>query len=81
MTTAAPLNGCHNRPPFKAIMMVADRVKIPFRMAPDCRYTHTALGQADQRCRGCCWRVEPAPPAPVQPLPPPPMKDQYFRPW
>ena len=29
-----------------------------FRMAPDCRYTLTELGQADERCSGCMHRVE-----------------------
>jgi hypothetical protein len=26
---------------------------VPFRMATDCQYTHTDLGQADKRCDGC----------------------------
>lgn len=33
-------------------------VDVPFRMAPDCRYTHTELGQADKGCDGCRWKVE-----------------------
>lgn len=31
---------------------------VPFRMAEDCRYTHTDLGKADNGCDGCRWRVE-----------------------
>lgn len=30
----------------------------PFRMARDCRYTHTTLGQADPRCTGCTHRTD-----------------------
>lgn len=33
-------------------------VEAPFRMAPDCQYTHTDLGQADARCVGCKHRAE-----------------------
>lgn len=32
---------------------------IDFRMAHDCQYTLTALGQADQGCEGCRWRRTP----------------------
>ena len=61
-------NGCHDRPPFKPFTKVADGhwdygvqripklTSVPFRMAKDCQYTHTALGQADQRCTGCQWK-------------------------
>lgn len=71
------MNGCHNREPFKAEMVVQDgwspgafdseraittrsprMVKVPFRMAQDCRYTHTDLGKADKGCDGCRWKVE-----------------------
>lgn len=63
MTRPAPVNGCHNRPPFKQVVELRDydgRVvsSFPFRMREDCAYTHTALGQRDQRCAWCCWRKE-----------------------
>lgn len=29
---------------------------VPFRMAADCRYTHSDLGQADKGCTGCRWK-------------------------
>lgn len=29
---------------------------MPFRMATDCQYTETTLGQADKGCDGCTWR-------------------------
>ena len=62
------LHGCHNRPPFKPFTKVADGhwddvvqripklTSIPFRMNPDCQYTKTSLGEADQRCEGCRWK-------------------------
>jgi hypothetical protein len=31
-------------------------VPMPFRMAPDCQYTQSELGQADKRCDGCTWK-------------------------
>lgn len=63
---------CHNRSPFKPSMTVQDGyyqregadtrsqklVTVPFRMAEDCRYTHTTLGQNDAGCNGCSWRKE-----------------------
>lgn len=59
---------CHNRPPYRQHMKVADghwddgvqRIPkltyIPFRMAKDCQFTHTTLGQNDTRCNGCKHR-------------------------
>jgi hypothetical protein len=32
-------------------------ITVPFRMARDCRYTHTDLGKADAACAGCTWRA------------------------
>ena len=37
---------------------VAHMVDVPFRMTPECQYTHTDLGQADKGCAGCKHRVE-----------------------
>lgn len=57
--------GCHNRPPFKGSQLLYGHdsltgkvitIEIPNRLAQDCRYTHTDLGQADERCVGCKWR-------------------------
>lgn len=57
--------GCHNRPQYKQKLFVQDgwwldgqqrtaKVKqVPFRMASECQYTHTALGQQDTRCNDC----------------------------
>ncbi len=64
MTTPAPLNGCHNREPYKPNTVLRDhhyRVvdSWPFRMAETCQYTKSDLGQKDQRCLGCRWRQEP----------------------
>lgn len=71
MTQPAPLNGCHNRRPYRAILPLQDgwfmdgvtrtprMVSVPFRMSPECNYTLSALGQADPRCAGCRWRVNP----------------------
>lgn len=61
--TPAPVNGCHNRPPYKPVVELRDLdgrlvTAFPFRMRQDCAYTHTDLGQADPRCRGCSWRVD-----------------------
>lgn len=69
-TTPAPkpqhVYGCYNREPYKdqmALKRTPEQVHlsqprsfIPFRMAKDCQYTNTALGQADERCEGCSWR-------------------------
>lgn len=68
------LNGCHNRAPFRTTLVVQDgwfmdgvtrvprMVAAPFRMAPDCRYTHTELGQADTGCTDCRHRHQPTNP-------------------
>ena len=62
--------GCHNRKDYRPKLMVQDgwwldgqsrvaKVKqIPFVMSRDCRYTHTWLGQTDERCQGCKHRVD-----------------------
>ena len=60
----APSNGCHNRAPFKASTELRDHhgrlvTSWPFRMASDCQYTLSDLGQADKACHGCRWRREP----------------------
>ena len=59
---------CKDRPLYRASMKVADGhwddgvqripklTSIPFRMNPDCQYTKTSLGEADQRCEGCKWK-------------------------
>ncbi len=57
-------NGCYNRAPFKTTVHVADgRMpdghSFPFRMAMDCQYTLSDLGQKDPRCVGCRWRRAP----------------------
>lgn len=68
MTTPAPKNGCHDRRPYRASMVVQDGwfmdgitrvakvVSVPFRMSPLCNYTDTQLGQTDSRCDGCKWK-------------------------
>jgi len=64
--------GCHNRQPFRDSFPVMtegrslysrgfhERVQlmhyVDFRMAPDCQYTKTNLGRADEGCVGCKWR-------------------------
>ena len=62
--------GCHNRAPFKTSTPVQNGWWLdgvtrypkmhaqPFRMSPECQYTHTELGRADKRCNGCRWRAE-----------------------
>lgn len=62
---SAPPYACHNRPEFRTVMPAQDGwymdgttrtprlVAVPFRMAMDCRYTHTELGRVDGRCRDC----------------------------
>lgn len=71
MSRAARQNGCHNRAPYRAsfpaqdgwfmdgVTRVPRMVSVPFRMAPECQYTTSALGQADAGCTGCRWRKEP----------------------
>lgn len=57
--------GCFDRPPYKTSQVLYGHdsltgkgitIEIPNRLAQDCRYTHTELGQADERCAGCKWR-------------------------
>lgn len=65
MTTPAPLNGCHNRKPYRQVIRLRDHhgrevAAWPHAMTTDCQYTRSDLGQADQRCLGCRWRQEPA---------------------
>ena len=55
--------GCHNRLPLLERTTLRDhhgRVTAtwPAVMAKDCRYTHSDLGQQDEKCQGCKWRVE-----------------------
>ena len=62
--------GCHNRPAFKrshfaqdgwwidGVQRIPKLTIVPFRMAEDCRYTLTDLGQADKVCQGCKHRKE-----------------------
>lgn len=62
------MNGCHNRAPFASATVLETapgwnyttgkatpptRVVIPHRMAKDCQYTLTELGQSDKGCDGC----------------------------
>lgn len=50
---------CHNREPFKPVVVTSHGEQFSFRMAYDCQYTMTELGQADPRCAGCKWRQIP----------------------
>lgn len=62
--------GCHDRPPFRPILIVQDGwyldgvtrtpklASTPFRMAPECQYTLTELGQKDARCNDCKHKEE-----------------------
>jgi hypothetical protein len=64
-------HGCHNREPYlqslpatdsiriKGLSVTHGRVQIPFRMAKDCQYTKSDLGQLDKDCYGCKWRLDP----------------------
>lgn len=59
---------CKDRPPYRQHMKAADGhwddgvqripklTSVPFRMAKDCQYTYTTLGQNDTRCTGCQWK-------------------------
>lgn len=61
---------CHNRPAFKTVRPIQDGYYLDgvtrtprlvpdhFRMARDCQYTLTGLGQADPKCTGCTHRKE-----------------------
>lgn len=52
-------NGCYNRAPFKTTVAMPDGHSFPFRMAMDCQYSLSDLGQKDPRCMGCRWRRAP----------------------
>ncbi len=62
--------GCHNRYPYEPNYLAQDgwvfgdlgearslRV-VEFRMAPECQYTKTELGQKDAGCNGCKHKEE-----------------------
>jgi hypothetical protein len=61
--------GCYNRPDYRKMLPVQDgwwldgqtrvakMVATPFRMTPECQYTHTALGRKDHKCVGCKRRA------------------------
>ena len=62
--------GCHNRKAYKTKLFVqngwwvdgqtrtAKVEQAEFRMAPDCQYTKTDLGQVDERCKGCKHKMD-----------------------
>lgn len=67
-------NGCHNRAPFAAMQtigttpcfgeygqLITRPVQINNFSAADssCQYIKSALGQKDEGCMGCKWRLEP----------------------
>ena len=53
--------GCHNRAPFKPLVHSRQfGLAFPFRMNPDCQYTHTDLGRVDAKCSGCKHRAKEA---------------------
>ena len=65
--TATDRYGCHGRAPFVTTMTAQDgwtndfrtrtpnMVEVPVRSEPECQFTRSALGQADQRCTMCKW--------------------------
>ena len=64
MNTATHRYGCHNRAPLRGHALLgidwseghplkAVRIQLPHRMARDCQYTLSALGQVDNGCTGC----------------------------
>lgn len=62
MTRPAQKNGCFNRPPYRQVIRLIDHhgrevSAWPHAMTTDCQYTHSELGQADERCQGCKHRV------------------------
>jgi len=69
MTKTTALYGCHNRKPFRTstpvqdgwfmdgVTRVAKMISVPFRMSPNCQYTHTELGKVDPKCNGCKWKA------------------------
>jgi hypothetical protein len=62
--------GCFNRAPFRESMPVqagwycdghtrTPRMQpSPFRMARECQFTLTELGQTDPKCDGCKWKAK-----------------------
>ena len=62
--------GCHNRRDYRPRYFVQDGwwhdgwaktaklAQVGFVMAESCQYTHSNLGQADERCQGCKHRVD-----------------------
>jgi hypothetical protein len=64
--------GCYNRAPFRESMPVQNgwvnspnattrlpRMQpSPFRMARECQFTLTELGQTDPKCDGCKWKAK-----------------------
>lgn len=58
--------GCYNRKPFSQYFQAQDgwasnqrrMVPVLFQMSPDCRYTHSDLGQQDTECIGCEHKVD-----------------------
>jgi len=62
--------GCYNRKPFKSAQVLHGmssktgghvKILIPFRMATDCQYTKTELGQKDPGCVDCRWKEDSKP--------------------
>ena len=50
--------GCHDREPYRdAVIFPGGEVR-EFRMAKDCQYTLTELGQRDEKCEGCKWKKQ-----------------------
>ena len=64
MNTDTHRNGCYDRKPLRGHALLgidwseghplkAVRVQLEHRMARDCQYTLSALGQVDKGCVGC----------------------------
>lgn len=58
---------CKNRAPYAESIKVRDGmlnswaprwVDMPFRMARNCVYSSSDLGQKDPQCHGCKWRAK-----------------------
>ena len=61
-------NGCFDRAPYvqsfpatdsirvKGLAVTLGRVQVPFRMAENCQYAISDLGQVDRGCDGCKWK-------------------------
>lgn len=70
MKATANVYGCYNRASYRNMLAVQDgwwldgqtrvakMIAAPFRMSPECQYTHTALGQSDTKCVGCKHKSE-----------------------